>query len=207
MRLAEAIALGLALGADSLSVSIGIGMSGVGYRRIVKLATLFSVTQGVLLVGGANLAQALHRLLETVLSDRCILFMQETAVDPLHVLHVLLSLAGATILCMVGVNLIRDYLMQGEETSPVFYEGRLALMFLTLSVSIDAFTSGVGLGLSGGIPMSRVVVMVTAVIFAMAFAGLRAGEGIGRLIGRKAEPVGGIVLIMLAMRLISEAFR
>lgn len=198
MYLAETIALGLALGADSMSVSIGIGMGGIRLYRVLKLAILFSVTQGVLLVGGAKLAVAFHLLLEGVFVDRC----APTYTDPLVALHTVLSLVGAVILCVVGVNLIRDYIICRGEFRPVFYKGRTALLLLTLSVSMDAFSSGVGLGMSGGEALLWAGIVVTLVIFAMAFAGLQAGQRIGQVIGRAAEPIGGVVLILLAMRFV-----
>lgn len=198
VSLAETIALGLALGADSLSVSIGIGMVSIRLYRVLKLAMLFSVTQGVLLVGGAKLAMAFHLLLESIYVSHCAF----AHTDPLEALHVAFSLVGATILCVVGVSLIRNYIMYRGDRRPVFYKGRAALMLLTLSVSMDAFSSGVGLGISEGEGLVRVGAIVTVVIFVMAFAGLRAGHRIGRVIGRAAEPVGGVALILLAMRFV-----
>ncbi|NLN18946.1 MAG: hypothetical protein GX162_06710 [Firmicutes bacterium] len=192
MSLVETVALGLALGADSLSVCIGMGMAGMRLYRVLKLALLFSVTQGVLLVGGAKLAVAFHLLLEGALMNRC---------DLVHAFHIALSLIGAVILCLVGINLIRAYVVQ-DLSGPICYKGRVALLFLTLSVSMDAFSSGVGLGMSEMKVLLSVGTGVTAVIFVMAFFGLRAGHHIGRIIGRTAEPVGGVLLILLAIRLV-----
>lgn len=184
-------------------------MSGLSMRRALKLATLFGVTQGVLLAGGAGLATALHWLLEGVGHragplHRVICGLDSVCIS--SVFHMVLSLCGAAILCAIGINLVRNYIMYGDKKGFVYYSGRAALMLLTLSVSMDALSAGVGLGMLEGMALTRTSLVVTLVISAMALGGLRSGRTIGRLIGRKAEPVGGCVLILLSIHFILQAF-
>lgn len=188
----EAIALGAALGADSLSISIGIGMAGVSLRRALRLATLFGAMQGALLFAGANISAFLHVFLESSAQD---------------VVHSTLALLGAGILCLVGLNLIRGYVSEDDVPRLIYYSGRAALLLLAFSVSIDALSAGVGLGMLDGLDIIGTAGVVTAVIFAMAYVGLRAGRVIGSKVGRCAEPIGGCVLVLLGIHLAGQAFR
>lgn len=209
LNLAKAVALGAALGADSLSVSIGIGMTNSRLSLALQLATLFGATQGALLAGGAALAAALHSWLENMAQSPGALAGVMCRVDPGCVqtaIHAALSLIGAAIVGLIGVNLIRNYLMPGEGTTVSYYRGPAALALLTLSVSTDALSAGVGLGMLEGLALTRTSVVVSVVIFAMAIVGLRTGRRIGRLVGRKAEPVGGLMLILIAIHFVLQAW-
>ncbi|HHT25815.1 MAG TPA: hypothetical protein GXZ82_01020 [Firmicutes bacterium] len=199
----DALALGVALGADSLSVSIGIGIGGTTTKRACKLAVLFGVLQGVLLAAGVGLAALAHWLLDTAaqstgLMQRLVCKLDAVCVH--HYIHLSLSMAGAVILCIVGVGLIRNY-RRGGNAPPVYYKGRMALILLAFSVSIDAFSAGIGLGMLENQALTYACLIVALVIALMAFGGLKTGRRIGRLIGRRAELVGGILLVLLAIHL------
>lgn len=186
-----------------MSVSIGIGIGGTATGRALKLAFLFGGLQGVLLAAGVGLAALLHWLLDTATRSTGLIqrwVCQLDAVCVHHYIHLSLSLAGAAILCIVGAGLIRNYLQEGN-APPVYYKGRFALLLLAFSVSIDAFSAGIGLGMLENHALTQVCLIVAVVIAGMAFGGLKAGRRIGRLIGRKAELVGGILLVLLAIHL------
>lgn len=207
LDLFDVMALGVALGADSLSVSIGIGMGGVKLARACKLAGLFGGMQGALLALGAGLATWLHWFLDAAALYPGLIgrFFAGLNVLTVHrVIHCSLSLVGAGILCIVGTGLIRSYLTRAGNERPVYYHGRLALLLLALSVSIDAFSAGVGLGMLEGHDLTEVCVPVALVIAVLALVGLKAGRRIGAIIGRKAEPVGGGLLIALALHLVLQ---
>ncbi len=195
------MALGAALGADSFSISVGIGLGGVRLRRAGKLALLFGGAQGGLLFAGGRLAALIHWLLDTAMVEGTPLARIVPHLDfaTLHgALHAFLSVCGAAILVYVGGGLICGYFRHNQNAHPVFYRGRWALAMLALSVSIDAFSAGLGLGMLEHVNLPVVAGEVTLVAGTLAFIGLRGGRNIGRLIGRRAELAGGLILFALA---------
>lgn len=204
MDLLEVVALGVALGADSLSVSIGIGMGGVGTKRALKLAALFGGLQGVLLAFGAIFAAWLHRFLEAVTQHSRVFGPLFCGLDTfcIHdVVHDILTLIGAGILTIVGVGLIRNYTDHARRDKPMYYKGCMALLLLALSVSMDALSAGVGLGMIQGQTLSLMCMLISLIIALMALMGLKGGRKLGRLLGRRAEFVGGCLLMILALHL------
>jgi putative Mn2+ efflux pump MntP len=164
---------------------------------------LFGSLQGFLLAAGVGLAALLHGLLDAAtqspgMMQRWICRLDAVCVH--HYVHLGLSLAGATILCIVGAGLMRNYYRR-DSASIVYYKGRMALLLLAFSVSIDAFSAGIGLGMLENQALAQVCLTVTLVIALMAFSGLKAGRRIGRLMGYRAELVGGILLVLLAIHL------
>lgn len=74
----------------------------------------------------------------------------------------------------------------------------LVLIFTAISTSIDAFAVGVGLALAS-VNIYFASVMIGAATCIMVTIGLLLGKKIGCVIGKKAEFLGGIVLISIGI--------
>lgn len=200
----EVAALGAALGADAFSVAVGVGLGGVRWKQTIKLTALFGGFQGALLIAGGVLAANVHWLLEKLAGGWGPLSQVARQVDLVlvqSILHILLSLAGAAMLVYVGVGLIRNCLVTSQQGGLIFLHGRWAVLTLSLSVSIDAFSAGLGLGMLDRTNLPTIALGVALITALMSVVGLRAGKSIGKIIGRRAELVGGFVLIVLAIRI------
>jgi len=81
----------------------------------------------------------------------------------------------------------------------VCYSGRLGLLALALTVSIDALTAGFGLGFLDGVALSLTTIIVGMVIFLMAVVGLLMGKQIDRWFGKNVTLVGGLLMVYLAI--------
>jgi len=116
-------------------------------------------------------------------------------------IHILLSIAGAALLVYVGAGLVYNYLAANQESSLIFIHGRWAVLTLAFSVSIDAFSAGLGIGMLNHPDLPAICLGVALITSLMTVVGLRAGKSIGKIIGRRAELVGGFVLIVLAIHI------
>ena len=67
-----------------------------------------------------------------------------------------------------------------------------------MTVNIDAFTAGVGLGMLDGILLALVVGVMSVVGGSMCRLGFEAGTKVGRRIGWIAQPLGGGLIILVA---------
>lgn len=205
MSLLELASLGLALGTDSFSISVSIGMNRLSRSLILQLSLLFSLMQVVLFTGGTNV----HALVDWVIE--LLGRLSPTAIVGLSVevvamwLNTFFSLAGAAILAGIGLNMLISAWRESDSSKPVFYSGCGGLLLLAFSVSVDALTAGIGVGMFTRVKFLSVLLTTGVVIWGMAVAGLTLGRQIHRWIGRKAELVGGALLMILAVHLVSSS--
>lgn len=195
----EIVGLAIALGADSFSVCLGLGMERLP-KRPAAIGIVMGGAQGAFVVFGYLAALAIHAALHTpwILT---LLSQKMAVVQPDHLhdeLHALLTAAGALVLAGVGINLIVDFLRRDSARSKAWH-GR-GLVAVALSVNVDAISAGVALGMFE-IPGLLLVAGITFGVGALlSWAGLRAGRGIGRRAGSLAQPVGGIILLIVALQ-------
>lgn len=205
MSLLELASLGLALGTDSFSVSVGIGMNQLSRSMILQLSLLFSLMQVVLFAGGTNIHALVDGIIELLghLSPTAIVGLSVEIVSMW--LNTFFSLAGAALLAGLGINMLYGAWREEENAAPVYYSGRWGWFLLAFSVSVDALTAGVGVGMFTRVHFLPVLLTTGVVIWLMAFVGLTLGRQINRWIGRKAELVGGALLLILAVHLVSSS--
>ena len=103
------------------------------------------------------------------------------------------------LLC-IGGNMIREAFSPEEEQ--FFNPDRLRTqLMLAVATSIDALAVGISLAfLSVSLPVAAVVIGV--VTFVISFAGVMIGKRIGGKLAGKAGMIGGIVLILIGLRIL-----
>jgi manganese efflux pump family protein len=74
---------------------------------------------------------------------------------------------------------------------------------LAIATSIDAFAVGATLPMLGA-PLALSVVTIGVVTAALSMIGLGAGHRFGRALGKRFEAVGGVVLILLGVKILVE---
>jgi manganese efflux pump family protein len=79
----------------------------------------------------------------------------------------------------------------------------VSLLVLSVATSLDSLAVGLSLGaLRVAIFFPAVVIGVVA--FAMTVLGMKIGPALGRLIGRRAELLGGVVLILIGIKILVD---
>ncbi|HDY88565.1 MAG TPA: manganese efflux pump, partial [bacterium] len=79
----------------------------------------------------------------------------------------------------------------------------LTLLSLSIATSIDAFAVGISLGvLDTGILYPSIIIGLVAAAFTV--MGIKLGGRIGMFVSRKAEILGGIILIGIGLKILLE---
>jgi putative Mn2+ efflux pump MntP len=168
--------LGFALSLDSFRVSLGLGTLKLSRWRQLQIVIAFGV------------CDALAPLIGLLIGKSLLEF-----IGP-WVEHL-----GPLLLCAYGVYVI--YIAQRYADREVGEAGetdRWVVVGLPLSLSLDNLVAGTTLGLIG-FPMLMSVVIIGAMSALFAFVGLRLGRTAVKLWPAKAELIGGVVLIAIAL--------
>jgi putative Mn2+ efflux pump MntP len=177
------IAIGLAM--DAFAVSIGAGTGGQvnDLRSKLRLAWHFGLFQtGMTLIGWLAGTTAL-RWISNI--DHWVAF---------------------GLLAYVGVNMIRSGLGKGRDEEHSNPSKGFTMVFLSVATSLDALAVGISLAM---ISVSIIFpsLMIGVVTFGLSLFGLMAGSKLGEKFGKRMEILGGIILIVIGLRvLLSHLF-
>ncbi|MFC2948918.1 manganese efflux pump MntP [Virgibacillus sediminis] len=157
-----------ALGMDAFSVCLGIGMQQLRLKRIA----LIGLTIGIMHV----VMPFLGILLGTFLSAQ---------------IGQLTTLAGGLLLFGIGAQMVFSAFSEGP-SSPMQPVG-VGLLLLAFSVSIDSFSVGLSLGLSG-VKIMLALMLFGAISMMLAWSGMLLGRKVQGLLGIYSEILGGSIL-------------
>ena len=174
------IALALAMDAFSVSISAGSALSVRSYKDTFLIAFYFGFFQFIMpLIGW---------FLGSFISDLTINY----------------SIYIASILLLfLGIKMIND--ARSKETNSEFSLHHKWLLLLALATSIDALIVGFSYAV-----LERPILVASGVIGSVTFLfsvfGIFLGEMLRKIIGKKAEFFGGVVLIILSVKIIYDSF-
>lgn len=176
------IAVSLALDAFAVSVSSGISIPGFGGRQAVKMGVWFGGFQFAMPLIGWFLGSSVSQYIEAV--DHWVAF---------------------GLLALIGGRMVWGALKAGageeEEAPPDLSARRLCL--LAIATSIDALAVGVSMAfMKVDILVSALVIGVVA--FGLSVVGGLVGKRLGALFQRRAELVGGLVLVGIGIKILAE---
>lgn len=101
------------------------------------------------------------------------------------------------LMLFLGLRMIYNSLKGGDACKEEPQKGSLVMLILTaISTSIDAFAVGVGLALAS-VNIFLASSMIGLATCIMVTIGILLGNKIGCIVGKKAELVGGVVLIFI----------
>ncbi len=189
----ELVVLSIALGTDLFSVAIPIGMNPMRFSLVFRAAITFSIFHIVLILAGYNIGHFLGAVVEQVGVDH--------VQYPMMAMQNWANVLGALVLTGLGIHMIKENLAdsQPDENKPHPLQG-VSLLLLATSVSIDALAAGFSMGMLD-VNLVKLSFILGIVIFVIAVLGLTLGHRAGRYIGKRAELMGGIVLIFLGLHL------
>ena len=181
MGISELLLIGIGLSMDAFAVSIGKGLStkSLTPRHYLSVGVWFGGFQALMPIVGFLLGVSFASLVESF--DHWIAFV---------------------LLGVIGSNMIRESLKGDEcEIHPDF--SARAMFMLAIATSIDALAVGVSFAfLQIDILPAASIIGVTTFILSM--IGLRIGNIFGCRFKSKAEFVGGVVLIIIGIKILAE---
>ena len=167
--------LSLSLAMDAFAVAISCGASGITRRWAIQLAIYFGVFQAGMAAIGALFGSKMSG----------------------HVGYIG-QIIAFVILSVIGGRMILAALRSGIDATPKTLTHRRAVA-LAIATSIDALAAGVSLAF---LPIHRVVAVcaIGVAAFSLTLVGTLFGHQVGKYANKRAELVGGVVLIALGIR-------
>lgn len=176
------VALALAMDAFAVAVGLSVGPEGLNRTQAFRLAFFFGLFQFMMpLIGWVAGQSFLHYIQDM---DHWVAF---------------------GLLCFIGGKMVWAS-FQDEQMKRKFSNDPtkgLSLVMLSVATSIDAFAVGLSLAaLKEEIFYPSLVIGV--VTFFLSLGGTRLGPLVGKLAGKGAEFLGGLILILIGMKLLVE---
>lgn len=173
------VGLGLSMDAFAAAVCKGLAIKKNFLEKSLVIALFFGVFQGLMPYIGYLLGSIFAEKLQAI--DHWIAFI---------------------LLGVIGLNMIRE---ARDKTCPI-EEDRLDiknLFVLAIATSIDALAVGVSFAFLE-IKISLAVLVIGFTTFAISFVGVQIGKFFGIALKDKAQITGGIILILLGVKILVE---
>lgn len=108
------------------------------------------------------------------------------------------------LLALIGINMLREALGkdEGEQTDADLSVRTMFVM--AVATSIDALAVGISLAMAGVGNIYLAVLLIGATTFALSAVGVKVGSVFGSKYEKKAEIVGGVILILLGVKILLE---
>lgn len=181
MNKVEILLLGIALAMDCMTVSIAAGVSAKRWVQsaMIRMALSFGIFQGgMTLLGYFGISMIEDWIAEY---DHWIAF---------------------ALLMYLGINMIRTIWEKDEEKKMGLLSSKNVIP-LSIATSIDALAVGISLACTNtDIIVSCIVIGICSLVLSL--VGFAIGIGIGRKMKIPAEPIGGVVLIMIGLKVLME---
>jgi putative Mn2+ efflux pump MntP len=176
--------LGFAMSTDAFAAAIGKGAAMTRPRlgQALRVGLIFGVIEAITPLVGWLLGKGASRYIAAW--DHWIAF---------------------GLLLVLGLHMIWNSL-QPEPDEPVDAakkHGFVTLALTGLSTSIDALAVGVGLAFVK-VPIVLVAAMIGLCTFSMVTLGIMLGRVLGEMVGKRAEMIGGIILIGVGVVIVYE---
>ena len=185
MGIVELLLTAIALSMDAFAVSVckGLGMRRMRYDQALVISLYFGVFQALMPLIGWLLGTSFSRYIQAF--DHWIAFV---------------------LLAFLGGKLLWDVFHEKEDGEQESAERRLdhrELFMLAIATSIDALAVGIAFAcLDVNIWSSISIIGVTTLV--ISFAGVWIGNRFGNRFQKKAEIAGGLVLILIGVKILAE---
>jgi putative Mn2+ efflux pump MntP len=176
------IALALAMDAFAVSVGLGVSQKRLSQSQVFRLASGFGLFQFLMPLLGWLAGQTILDVIKAV--DHWVAFG-------------LLFLIGSKMIFESFRGQYKENKSRGDQTRG------LILLLLSVATSIDALAVGLSFAAIGQTVFYPSVVF-GAVAFLMTVAGTKIGPLFGRVVGRRAELLGGLALIFIGAKVLLD---
>lgn len=184
MSLIELLLIGIGLAMDAFAVSIckGLAMSKINYKKAIVIAGFFGVFQAAMPFIGYYLGLSFSDKISAI--DHWIAFV---------------------LLVLIGANMVKESMSKEEEEAGCKDESlRLGdLIMLSIATSIDALAIGVTFAFFE-VSIVPAVSIIGIVTFIICIIGVKVGNVFGERYRSKAELAGGIILIVMGIKILVE---
>lgn len=173
------IAVGLSMDAFAVSVCKGLAMPKCTFKKAAIVGLWFGGFQALMPAIGYILGAQFQEAIASI--DHWIAFV---------------------LLALIGGNMIHEALDNDEEEADASLDVK-AMFLLAVATSIDALAIGITFAFLK-VNIIPAVCFIGIVTFIISFAGVKIGNVFGARYKNKAEIVGGVILILLGLKILLE---
>ena len=173
------IAVGLSMDAFAVSVCKGLAMPKCTFKKAAIVGLWFGGFQALMPAIGYILGAQFQEAIASI--DHWIAFV---------------------LLALIGGNMIHEALDNDEEEADASLDVK-TMVLLAVATSIDALAIGITFAFLK-VNIIPAVCFIGIVTFIISFAGVKIGNVFGARYKNKAEIVGGIILILLGLKILLE---
>ena len=173
------IAVGLSMDAFAVSVCKGLAMPKCTFKKAAIVGLWFGGFQALMPAIGYILGAQFQEAIASI--DHWIAFV---------------------VLALIGGNMIHEALDNDEEEADASLDVK-TMFLLAVATSIDALAIGITFAFLK-VNIIPAVCFIGIVTFIISFAGVKIGNVFGARYKNKAEIVGGIILILLGLKILLE---
>lgn len=174
------IALGLAMDAFAVSITSGLALKKAKVNDALRMALSFGLFQAIMPAVGWRIGIGLRDFISGI--DHWIAF---------------------GLLLLVGCKMIYEALSAKPHKKGINSLSFYSILVLSIATSIDALAVGVSFALLG-VSIILPIVVIGSITFLLSFFGFVAGSKFGRLLGKKVEIAGGVVLISIGIKILVD---
>lgn len=184
MGLTEIIILSIGLSMDAFAVAMckGLSMKKMSWKKAIVIALYFGIFQAVMPLIGYGLGIKFQQSIANI--DHWIAFI---------------------LLTIIGINMLKEIWSEAESESNDNIDFK-SMIVLAIATSIDALAIGITFAfLKCNIVFSVTCIGITT--FLLSLIGVKIGNIFGAKYEKKAQLVGGLILILLGIKILVEHLR
>lgn len=176
------IAVGLSMDAFAVAICKGLSVQKLGWKHYLTVGVWFGGFQALMPTLGYLLGTTFERYITSV--DHWVAFV---------------------LLCLIGGSMLKEGLAKEEEEK----EERAgfdfkSMLLLAVATSIDALAVGITFALLPDVNIFGAVGLIGTITFCLSAVGLKVGNIFGLKYKSKAEVVGGVILILIGVKILLE---
>ena len=176
------LAIGLSMDAFAVSICKGLSMKKAGFKEGAICGIWFGGFQALMPVIGFFLGTLFAKQIEAF--DHWVAF---------------------ALLVLIGGNMLKEAFSKCDCCEEHDADLSVKTMFvMAVATSIDALAVGISLAMAGNVNIWMAMALIGVVTFAMCTAGVKIGNIFGSRYEKKAEAAGGIILILLGLKILLE---
>ncbi len=176
------LAVGLSMDAFAVSICKGLSMKKAGIKEGAICGVWFGGFQALMPVIGFFLGTLFAKQIEAF--DHWVAF---------------------ALLVLIGGNMLKEAFSKCDCCKEHDADLSVKTMFvMAVATSIDALAVGISLAMAGNVNIWAAMALIGVVTFAMCTAGVKIGNIFGSRYEKKAEAAGGIILILLGVKILLE---
>ena len=173
------VAIGLAMDAFAVSICKGLSMKKMSWKKAIIVGGYFGIFQGLMPVIGYFLGTTFENLVTKI--DHWIAFV---------------------LLVFIGINMLKEAFGNEAENCNDNVDFK-TMVVLAIATSIDALAVGITFAfLKTNIVLASILIAI--ITFVVCIIGVKIGNKFGDKYERKAETVGGLILIFMGIKILLE---